>query len=61
MPLNHINICKPSSRESVLYEQTLAFIQRCMFLSLMDRIRQGVMGDTEETREKKEDENTKIS
>lgn len=61
MPLNHINICKPSSRESVLYEQTLAFIQRCMFLSLMDRIRQGVMGDTEETHATKDDENTKIS
>nr|KAG5695033.1 hypothetical protein BaRGS_015857 [Batillaria attramentaria] len=42
LPLDHISICKPSDCDSELYEKTLSFVHRCIFLSYMNRLRQGV-------------------
>lgn len=44
LDLDHISICKPSDCDSELYEKTLAFIHRCIFLSYVRRLRQGVGG-----------------
>ncbi|KAL8613066.1 hypothetical protein ACOMHN_008835 [Nucella lapillus] len=42
LPLNHINICKPDSRDSDLYQQTLSFVHRCIFFSYVHRLRKGM-------------------
>ncbi|KAK7102140.1 protein SERAC1-like [Littorina saxatilis] len=42
LPRDHINICKPESRNSTVYERSLAFVHRCIFFSYMHRIRQVV-------------------
>jgi len=31
--LNHLNICKPSSRSSLLYQRTVQFIRRALPMS----------------------------
>ena len=42
LPLDHINICKPDSRDSTLYQRSLAFMHRAIFYSYMHRLRQAV-------------------
>ncbi|XP_076447448.1 protein SERAC1-like [Babylonia areolata] len=44
LPLNHVNICKPDSRDSNLYQQTLSFVHRCIFFSYVHRLRRSVAG-----------------
>ena len=44
LPLDHINICKPDSRDSVLYQRSLAFVHRSIFFSYVHRLQQAVSG-----------------
>jgi hypothetical protein len=44
MPLDHINICKPDSRDSVLYQKSLAFIHKALLYSYIHRLRRAVSG-----------------
>ena len=44
LSLDHINICKPDSRDSTLYQRSLALVHRAIFYSYMHRIQQAVSG-----------------
>lgn len=47
LPLDHINICKPESRDSPVYQKSLAFIHRALVFSYIHRIRQAVSSSLE--------------